>query len=241
MGTLQAGFARVDITPPLGIYLSGYYEPRLALGVHDPLYASAMAVHEGDKSAILMNLDIIGIKQELLDEYRRRVAEAVRIRVPCVFIACTHTHTGPVTGGDLFPADPVYNERLGYLLAQAAAQAVNDLSPAEFRYGCEQVPGISFIRRFKMKDGSTRTNPGVGNPEIDHPIGQPDERMQLVRVVRECGPEILLVNFAVHPDVVGGGGALSKSGNDTFLSADYPGFLREAAEGGDSRYAADVL
>ena len=42
--TLKAGFSRVDITPPLGIGISGYYVERHAAGVLDPLEANALAV-----------------------------------------------------------------------------------------------------------------------------------------------------------------------------------------------------
>ncbi len=228
---MEAGFARVDITPPLGIHMSGYYEPRRAAAVHDPLYASACALRDGGDIGVLMNLDLVGLRQELMDPFRQAAARAAGTTRENVFIACTHTHTGPVTGGDLFPRDPQYNRRLEQLLAQAAALAVNDLSPCRLRWGTGQVPGIAFIRRYRMKDGTVRTNPGVGNPDILAPIGEPDEQLGLVRVVREGKAEILVVNFAVHADVVGGGGALSQSANDCSLSADYPGFLRETLEG----------
>ena len=34
---LQAGFSRLDMTPPLGAYMDGYYFDRWAEGVLDPL------------------------------------------------------------------------------------------------------------------------------------------------------------------------------------------------------------
>ena len=39
---LQAGFARVDITPPLGTYMAGYYHERQADGILDPLIANVL-------------------------------------------------------------------------------------------------------------------------------------------------------------------------------------------------------
>ncbi|MGI6538271.1 MAG: hypothetical protein ACOX22_08100 [Caldicoprobacterales bacterium] len=71
-----------------------------------------------------------------------------------------------------------------------------------------------------MKNGSIKTNPGIGNPNISHPVSEPDETMQLIILKQEGGREILLVNFQVHPDVVGG----------TKYSADYPGFVRTFVE-----------
>ncbi len=36
---MKAGFARIDITPPLGSKLQGYYNVRYADGILDPLMA----------------------------------------------------------------------------------------------------------------------------------------------------------------------------------------------------------
>ena len=52
-----AGFARLDITPPLGIPLTGYYRSRYADGVLDPLEINALAVSDGEKKAVLLRLD----------------------------------------------------------------------------------------------------------------------------------------------------------------------------------------
>ena len=46
---LQAGFARVDMTPPLGTPLAGYYEARYADGLLDPLELNALALCDGEK------------------------------------------------------------------------------------------------------------------------------------------------------------------------------------------------
>ena len=50
MANLQAGFSRVDMTPPLGAHMDGYYFDRYVEGVRDPLYINAVAVREGDKA-----------------------------------------------------------------------------------------------------------------------------------------------------------------------------------------------
>ena len=87
-------------------------------------------------------------------------------------------------------------------------------------YGIGNAPNIAFVRRFRMKDGSVRTNPGVDNPEILHPIGDVDERVNVLRFDQEGGQSLVLVNFGDHPDVVGG----------CKISADWPGFLRQTVE-----------
>ena len=47
---LQAGFARVDVTPPLGNPLAGYFNRREADGVLDPIELNALAVSDGENT-----------------------------------------------------------------------------------------------------------------------------------------------------------------------------------------------
>lgn len=223
---LCAGFAKVEITPPMGCIISGYYEERRGLEKLDPLYARAVAFSDGENRAVVLYLDALGIRQELLDGMRARMEDDLRLPRHALFVACTHTHTGPEICDGMFEPDESYNARLEKLLEQAAQQALNDLKPAKMLYATGRAGGIAFIRRFRMRDGSTRTNPGYGNPDIVAPIGEADEELRLVRIVREGGGEILLVNFQVHPDTIGD----CLRGADA-ISADYPGFVVRTLEG----------
>ena len=220
MELFQAGFARLDITPPLGLHLSGYYETRVADGIRDPLYVSALAVGDGSRIAILLSLDVLGLSQETCDSCRALVASRTGVAADAVIITCTHIHTGPALTDGRDPVDAHYADILFRKMADAAYLAIADLKPAAAAVGRGLAPHISFVRRFRMKDGSVRTNPGTGNPDILEPLGEPDETVQLVRLQRPDAPDILLVNFQVHPDVIGG----------CSYSADYPGFVRQSVE-----------
>ena len=61
MSGLTAGAARVEITPPLSIPYLGY-APRHAFfeGVHDPLFARAVVVSDGERRIALVVADSIG-------------------------------------------------------------------------------------------------------------------------------------------------------------------------------------
>ena len=61
MNHLMAGFSRIDITPPLGISINGYYTNRKADGILDPLEANCLALSCEDKTALVMALDNLGI------------------------------------------------------------------------------------------------------------------------------------------------------------------------------------
>ena len=221
MNTLQAGFARVDVTPMLGIGLAGYYVPRQADGILDPLQINALALCCGEEKAVIMSIDHCGIVKEVLNPMRQHVCDMTGLPWEAVYIHSTHTHTGPFLNYN--PTEPLeieYAQNVKRKFADAARLALADLKPAKMGYGIGDAPNIAFVRRFRMKDGSVRTNPGVDNPDIVAPIGDVDERVNVLRFDQENGKSLVLVNFGNHPDVVGG----------CKISADWPGFVRSTVE-----------
>ena len=222
----SVGFGRMDITPPLGTELSGYSERRVSDGVLDPLDAIAIAFSDGTNKAVVISCDIINLRA-YFDLYRKGVAAETGLDPQAVFIACTHTHTGPMVGAstyeqrfDNFDRASIYEKSLTGRLASAVKLALADLSPAKLSYARGEAKGISFIRRYRMKDGTCKTNPGVGNPDIVAPMSKPDEQVQLMRVDRPGKDSVAIVNFQCHPDTIGG----------CKISADWPRVVRETVE-----------
>jgi neutral ceramidase len=216
---LQAGFCRLDVTPPLGIDMPGYYTRRLSTGILDPLTVTAVALSDSSTQAVLITADFIGIPIPVQDQLKQAVSERCGISKDAVFIACTHTHTAcHLDGSDRM--DSEFARYFSRKLCDCVQIAQDDLKPVTMYISSGEARNISFVRRFVMKNGSIKTNPGIGNPNISHPVSEPDETMQLIVLKQEGGREILLVNFQVHPDVVGG----------TKYSADYPGFVRTFVE-----------
>ena len=221
MGNIKAGFARLDITPPLGTRLVGYYRVRHADGILDPLLATAVAVSDGEGTAVIISMDVIGMNQVSVDRIRHGVAEQNGIPMESVFVCCTHTHLGPAMSDSHDGLDPQYVDGTVQRVIGVAKMALNDMKDAEMYVNSANTPvEVSFIRNFIMKDGSCATNPGFLNPEIDHPLGESDQRVGLVYFKREGAPEIAIINFQVHPDVISG----------CTISADYPHFVRDTYE-----------
>ena len=94
MSQLMAGFARVNVTPPLGIPVHGYYKPRFAKGVLDELEINALALSCGEDAVVVLSMDHCGIKQELTDRFAEVVSLATGLPVEAILIHQTHTHTG---------------------------------------------------------------------------------------------------------------------------------------------------
>ena len=230
MNKLSAGFSRVDITPMRGIGIAGYFKVRNAEGILDNLYARVMALSYGEKRVLLMSLDLLQIQTPVNNYYREEIAKATGLPIEAIFIHCTHTHTAPYVdpkrGLDIDPSQTnaalieEYQRFVCRRLVDGACEALEDLSPAKMGYGISRASNIAFIRRFRMKDGSVRTNPGVNNPDIVAPIGELDERVSILRFDREGKKSITMMNYANHPDVVGG----------NLISADWPGLACVALE-----------
>ena len=221
MNKLHAGFARVNVTPMLGIGMAGYFVPRKADGVLDELEINALALACDESKAVFLSIDHCGISKELLNPMRQHICDVTGLPWESIYIHATHTHTGPFLRPNATdPLEIEYGEFVRKRFADAAVMALADLKAAKMGYGIGNAPNIAFMRRFRMKDGSVRTNPGVDNPDILHPIGEVDQRVNVLRFDREGGDTLVLVNFGNHPDVVGG----------TKISADWPGFLRRTVE-----------
>ncbi len=225
MNKLQAGFSRLDITPALGIPITGYFLPRYAEGVLDPLEVNALALSTGEDKVVMMSVDLLHIARDVQDAACAAISKATGLTADQIFIHSTHTHTGP--GVCMEAYDDAHNDDTAEYtkvlirkLSDAAVMAIADLKPAKMGWAVGKAPNIAFVRRFRMKDGKVRTNPGVGNPDILHPIGDVDERVNVLRFDREGAETIILANFGDHPDVVGG----------NMISGDWPAFFRRKME-----------
>jgi hypothetical protein len=129
-------------------------------------------------------------------------------------ICCTHTHTGAQTGDDDYTRFVV--GRIG----DAIRLAWQGRKPAQVGWATALEDRVVFNRRFKMKDGPVRTNPGKNNPHVVEPAGPIDPEAGALVMREPSGQTIgLLANYTLH--YVGGGE------HDRAVSADYFGFFSQ--------------
>ncbi len=220
MTKFSAGYARKDITPPLGVYINGYFKERRAEGVLDPLELCCLALELGEKKVVLCTVDNLGVPRRVLDPMLERAAAATGLPKEAFYFAATHSHTaGSLYNNDDEEMELAYRQQVTLALCETAKAALADLAPCKMGTAIGKAPNSAFVRRYRMKDGSVRTNPGVNNPQVVGPVSEADERVSVIRLDRE-EDSLLLVSFANHPDTVGG----------CKLSADWPGFARRETE-----------
>ena len=227
----RAGCARRVITPPIGTPLAGYFHDRFGTRVRDDLHASAVVLEVDGTRLAIVACDLITPSATITEAAREQIAADTGIPPQHVMICATHTHTGPaIVDKNTVGIDEEYLARLPGLLAEAVTAAAADPFAAVLRPGRTQVDGLSFNRLFRLRDGSEvfgrRGEAEVGN------AGPIDPELQTLGIVDEEGQlRALLVNFALHVDVIGGGTA-------DFISADWPGEMNRAVSG---LYGHDVV
>src|SRR5438093_1860930 len=94
--SLQIGAAEIDITPPIGHRMAGYFDERLATGVHDPLKAKALVLQQSKERIALVFCDLVGVSLNITTNARAQASQKTGIPVAHIMICATHSHTGPL-------------------------------------------------------------------------------------------------------------------------------------------------
>src|SRR5262249_34809692 len=89
---LEAGVAKVDITPSFNGPMYGYNNRKCgpSNGIHDPLFAKALVLRTGDSAMAIVTLDLGSIVSQNL---HRDVA--TKLGIPVLLLSASHTHSGP--------------------------------------------------------------------------------------------------------------------------------------------------
>ena len=214
---LLAGFAEVDITPSLEkgpVWIAGYGNNRPATGVHDPLFARAVALSDGERTIVLASVDLIGLQLPDANRIREEVDG-----VDFLVVSSTHNHEGPDVIGIWGPTqvqrgvDDEYLDLVVQRVADCARSAVEALSPATASYGDAVVPDelLGDSRLPKVKDDVLRVIALRDAERADDYAG-------------------LLVQYSCHPESLG-----SKNQQ---LTADFPYVVIDQLE---SKYDCPIV
>ena len=204
---MKIGFAQNTITPALNtpVYLAGFGNNRRATNVHDDLYVRALAIQDGEKTIVLVALDLIGFFRP--DVYA--VIDQVNRPDVHIIIASTHTHHGPDTMGLWGPdqktrgVDEKYLADIKIKIADVIRASLSTLEPASAKWASVHVPGLSANFR---------------NPEIV------DDELTLLQFVSRdnISTYATLFNFPCHPEVLWT--------DNPNITSDYVGYLRDEVE-----------
>jgi neutral ceramidase len=161
---LQGGFAKINITPPLGIHLIGS-KGQPSDAILDDLYAKAMVLQNDRSIVAIISVDLLYAPlEEIANPVRRIIREKMGIPEQNVMVCATHTHSGPevFTLSKFEPdqrisASKIDQSYLGILIkkiADSAWIAHRNMQRVKIGLAQGQLPELVFNRRTKNPDGS---------------------------------------------------------------------------------------
>lgn len=209
---LRVGFGRRTINPDLSrpVWLAGFAHGRAATSLHDDLYAVASVIDDGEHRVGIVALDAIGFFHDQVLAVRRAVGAAARLDY--VVVASTHNHSTPDLMGIWGPSDfrsgldPAYRRQVVAAAAAALQDAVGALTPA----------AVSFIEIPLEPAGLVADS---RDPQVF------DATLRVMHFTAPRGETIgTIVNWANHPE--------TPWAKNTEMTADFPGYLRDALANG---------
>lgn len=225
---LQAGVARADISPPVGIAQMNWGSQThvRAVGI-DPagMKATALVLSSGGQTFAMVDVDRLSVTG--LEPAIERASRLTGIPEAHIRIAATHTHAGAMVspakgppGLDLRPLEDMA-ERYRYStidkIAGIVAEAHGRLEPAHM-HGGRGEGSININRRVRAGPDSP---PAVGR----NPDGFVDRELVVFRIDDAQGePLAVIANFQCHGTVL--------AYENKVISPDWVGMARETVERG---------
>ena len=216
------GWAKEELTIDPGTPLAGYEggPPRIAEGVHDPLYIRAVTLEQSGRRVCVVACDTVAVDAPFVS----RIAEQVRkwgIAPADFAIAATHCHSGPA---GLFEVDGILGGLVTAMAGEPDRRIIGNLQACILHAVEESVQ--------TMKPASLRAGviekPGIGTDRND-PARRGDGLLSLLQFETDSDEQVIVYSIACHPTVL--------HADNTLVSADFPGATARALEQGKVKMA----
>jgi len=202
-GQFQAGVASRVVTPDPLLPVSGGVGPSHPVSRKEgELEVRALVLADGETRIAIVSADFLGFPSLLGNKVRAQVKE---IPPQNILIGASHTHSAPdcygfPDGQGGFATDLKYLDSVCAKMAEAINEAVSHLQPASLKIATGEAKGKIAYNYYAEQ--------------------LYDPRCHVIQAIGTNGqPIVTLVNYAVHPEVLGPGAGIS--------SPDLVGPLRE--------------
>ncbi len=225
-GVLFTGFAKINITPQIvsgneeplkgkfkKIKLAGFGDGKIATGVHDSIYAKAVALQVERNTVVLVSADLLMTPPEVVKKVEEKLKNKSDIKREQIYFGATHTHSSigncvPGYIGEKFEGE--YNQEIVNWLAEKFTaiilKSIDNLQPSKIANGYIHAPNL------------------VSNRIIGD-TGRLNDRLSILSIKQNNGKQAVVGVFAAHATIIG-------PWNDQF-SGDYPGYFQRALESKD--------
>lgn len=206
---LFGGTARVDITPQEAVSMGGYGQRAglLSQGVHDPLFAKALYLCDGESRLLMITTDLISIPNAIYTGVVKRLVEAGGVAESEICLAASHTHSAADVDESIVIAAP-NQQYIGWLverLVQVGRAAASQSIPLSLKLAVGTADFL--VNRRQKGENATR-----------------DERILALQVncLEDAKPLAVLFGVGCH--------AVCLGYDNLLISADYPGVAQRFIE-----------
>ena len=222
----RAGVAKVNISPELPIWLSGYGgRNKPAATKHDDLWAKALVIEDADgHRGVLVTMDLIGVPREFSANLSEQIENRYKLPRAAIALCASHTHSGPVVRGNLMAMYALnddqsrrvkeYKAALDEKLETLVGDAIKTMKLAKLSWGIGKA-GFAVNRR---------NNPEGKIKQLikdEALVGPVDHDLPVLAVHGEDGKLRALVGgYACHATVL----------DSYFITGDWPGAAQDELE-----------
>ena len=221
---LQIGFGRASIMPSGVVHLAGGdAAKRRSTWAKDTLYVTCVAFQQGAQKILVYTMDLITADSANSGAAKTAVSQATGLPEENILINATHTHAS-VSIRSEWEGVEEYRALFRASMVQAAQDALADLAPATVYYGSIMTERMTFVRHYKLSDGSY-AGANFGNFKNGEVVGHSsdaDGQLQVIKFAREGKKDVVMTSFGAH-------GTFASTA-DTYISADFPSPTREYIE-----------
>lgn len=195
MTELLVGHGRECITPPEPVYMMGYgARNERSIGIHDDLFVNAVAFSDGEQRVVLVAMDVCEMDVNCVQVLKGVIGEVNDLAPKEIIINTSHTHAGPmICPGPYSRFEAHYTGVMAVRCAQAAAQALADMQPANLLLGSAPLD-IGASRRQMMPDGTMTIGVDLSRPRLPE--------VTTWTLQRENAPAIMLWSIPLHGTTV---------------------------------------
>ena len=209
---MNAGFARIKITPPAGTTMMGFGSRDMdhgCEGTHDDIYVRALFLEHAGEQALIMGYDLCFLGREETDRYKGAIGRVLDLLPRQIFMNTSHNHVGPSVGtwysAGYETPDRLYLNDLEKATVQAALEARAALEEVSVWAGVTKT-ALPMNRRRKNEQGLVENRP--------NPDGLVYDRLPVCLLKNHANaPVCLLFSVSTHPSMMHG----------WQISAEYPG------------------
>jgi len=223
---LQAGVAKIIITPSKPIPMSGYGGRNDPFkGVHDDIYARVIVFSDGKNKAAIISTELVGISHSFWLETTEAIEKKTGIKKDFIFLCAVHNHNGPtinVYNDGNTPDVADYIKELREKLVDITIAATKKMIPVNIGVGKGECK-MNINRRAQNGKGQITLG--------QNPYGPCDHEVGVIRIDDKNGkPLSIMMNWPCHAVVLGP--------RNYMITGDWPGAASRYVE---SKYSEDFV